>query len=86
MLAKNRSKPGAIYPGGAQAGCRRTLARICAKSLAYGQASEYDNQTLRTVMRIRAAIFSSFRRMVVHCAFACCVPAKPSRRNPCMST
>ena len=40
----------------------------------------------RTVIRMRAPIFNSFSRIVVLCALACAVPARPSRRKPCNST
>ncbi len=41
---------------------------------------------MRTVILIRAPIFNSFRRMVVHCARACCVPTSSKRRSLCSNT
>jgi hypothetical protein len=51
------------------------------KTSAYGLPLDNFTQTFLTVTRTNAPIFSSFNRMVWHCASASSVPASPSRRN-----
>jgi hypothetical protein len=53
---------------------------------AYGLPLDSFTHTFRTVTRTKAPIFSSFDRIVWHCASANSVPARPSRRNASSST
>ena len=53
---------------------------------AYGLPLDSFTHTFRTVTRTNAPIFSSFNRIVWHCASASSVPARPSRRNASSST
>ena len=73
------------YAGGARAGSARSARAMAANSSRCGYASENDTQTLRAVIRTRAATFSQRTRIVPHWAFAQRVPASPRRRNPCSS-
>ena len=59
--------------------CR--VAWTCAKSAAWGQTLVSAIKTLRTVMRIRAPILRSVRRIVVHCVRARAGAARPAART-----
>src|SRR5512135_1348254 len=61
--------------------CRDNFAWTRRNTSAYGQLLARWTHTFRTVTWTSAPIFSSFNRIVWHCASASSVPSRPSLRN-----